>query len=52
MIVGYYHILAKDIDDAIEIAKGNPEFEYGVKARIEVRPIKVKEETTGFTYPK
>jgi hypothetical protein len=51
VIVGYYHILAKDIDEAIEIAKGNPEFEYGTSARIEVRPIKLKEETTGFTYP-
>ena len=49
--VGYYHILAKDMDEAIEIAKGNPEFEFGTTARIEVRPIKVKEETTGFTYP-
>jgi len=51
VIVGYYHILAKDIDEAIEIAKGNPEFEYGTSARIEVRPIKLKEETTGFIYP-
>ena len=50
VIVGYYHILAKDIDEAIEIAKGNPEFEYGTSARIEVRPIKLKEETTGFVY--
>ena len=49
--VGYYHILAKDIDEAIEIAKKNPEFEYGTTARIEVRPIKVKEEITGFVYP-
>ena len=49
--VGYYHIRAKNMDEAIEIAKGNPEFEYGTKARIEVRPIKTKEETTGYTYP-
>jgi hypothetical protein len=48
--VGYYHILAKDMDEAIEIAKGNPEFEFGTTARIEVRPLKVKEETTGFAY--
>src|SRR5579862_1660573 len=41
--VGYYHILAEDINDAIAIAKGNPEFEYGTTARIEVRPIKTKE---------
>ncbi len=51
VIVGYYHILAEDIDEAIEIAKRNPEFEYGATARIEVRPVKVKEETTGFVYP-
>ncbi len=49
--VGYYHIFAKDINDAINIAKANPEFEYGTTARIEVRPIKVKEEKTGYTYP-
>lgn len=52
VIVGYYHILAKDMEDAISIAKQNPEFEYGTTARIEVRPIKMKEETTGFVYPK
>ncbi|SFQ45355.1 Uncharacterized conserved protein [Pseudarcicella hirudinis] len=50
--VGYYHILAKDLDEAIEIAKRNPEFEYVSSARIEVRPIKTKEITTGFVYPK
>ncbi len=50
--VGYYHILAKDMDDAIAIAKGNPEFEYTITASVEVRPIKMKEEVTGFTYPK
>jgi len=49
--VGYYHILAKDMSEAIEIAKGNPEFEYGTTARIEVRPIKTKEESTNFIYP-
>ena len=51
VIVGYYHIRANDIDDAIAIAKGNPEFEYSTTARIEVRPIKMKEVTTGFVYP-
>jgi hypothetical protein len=50
--VGYYHILAKDIDDAIAIAKANPEFEFSATAKIEVRPIKMKEQTTGFVYPK
>lgn len=49
--VGYYHILAKDMNEAIEIAKGNPEFEYGTTARIEVRPIKIKEESTNYVYP-
>ena len=49
--VGYYHILAKDLDEAIQITKANPEFEFGKSARIEVRPIKVKEESTGFVYP-
>ena len=49
--VGCYHILAKDMSEAIEIAKGNPEFEYGTTARIEVRPIKTKEESTNFVYP-
>lgn len=51
VIVGYYHILADDLKDAIAIAKGNPEFEYGTTARIEVRPIKMKEESTGYAYP-
>jgi hypothetical protein len=50
--VGYYHILAKDMDEAVAIAKGNPEFAYNTTARIEVRPIKTKEETTNFVYPK
>ncbi len=49
--VGYYHIVAKDMKEAIEIAKGNPEFEYGTTARIEVRPIKTKEESTSYVYP-
>ncbi|HEV8514256.1 MAG TPA: YciI family protein [Cyclobacteriaceae bacterium] len=50
--VGYYHILAENIDDAIAIAKGNPEFEYTPTAKVEVRPIKAQEEKTGFVYPK
>src|SRR6185312_1166069 len=49
--VGYYHILAKDLQEAIELAKGNPEFEYTPSASIEVRPIKMKEKETGFVYP-
>jgi len=50
--VGYYHILANDIEDAINIAKGNPEFAFTKTARIEVRPIKMKEEATSYVYPK
>ncbi len=50
--VGYYHIVAKDITEAIEIAKENPEFEFHRTARIIVRPVKMQEETTGYAYPK
>ena len=49
---GYYHIRAENINDAIAIAKGNPEFEYSKTARVEVRPITEEEEGTGFVYPK
>jgi hypothetical protein len=49
--VGYYHILAADIGEAIKIAKDNPEFEYIPSATIEVREIKTKESETGFVYP-
>jgi hypothetical protein len=52
VIVGYYHIRATDLNEAVVIAKGNPEFEFGDTARIEVRPIKINEEETGFIYPK
>jgi len=51
VIGGYYHILASDAQEAISIAKANPEFEYNTDTRIEVRPIKTKEESTGFVYP-
>ena len=51
IIVGYYHILAKDMDEAIAIAQGNPEFAFVKSAKIEVRPIKTKE-STGYDYPK
>jgi hypothetical protein len=50
--VGYYHILADNLDEAVAIAKGNPEFEYTPTAKVEVRPIKTNEEKTGFVYPK
>ncbi len=49
--VGYYHIRASDIDEAISIARENPEFEFVPSASIEVRPIKMKEEQTDFVYP-
>ncbi len=39
VISGYYHLLAKDLEEAIEIAKQDPRFEEGIW-RIEVRPIK------------
>jgi hypothetical protein len=51
VIVGYYHVLAKDLDDAIAIAQRNPEFTHSTTARIEVRPIKTREESTGYVYP-
>jgi len=50
--VGYYHVTVNNIDEAIEIAKNNPEFAYVPSGSIEVRPIKVKEEKTDFVYPK
>ena len=49
--MGYYHIFANDITEAIAIAKDNPEFEYVVSASIEVRPVKTKETQTAFVYP-
>jgi hypothetical protein len=49
---GYYHIKARDMNDAIAIAKENPEFEYVTSASIEIHEIKTKEETTSFVYPK
>ncbi len=51
VIGGYYHILAKDIEEATEIAKANPEFSFNKNTLIEVRPVKMKEEDTGFVYP-
>jgi hypothetical protein len=49
--VGYYHIRADDMEEAIQIARNNPEFEYVASATIEVRPIKTKEADTQFVYP-
>jgi hypothetical protein len=39
VIVGFFHILANDLREAMKIAKANPLFEV-TKASIEVRPIK------------
>jgi len=50
--VGYYHIVANDADEAVAIAKRNPEFEYSTTARAEVRMIKGSEAKTGFVYPR
>ena len=49
--VGYYHLRAASLDEAIAIAKRNPEFQYTTTARIEVRPLKTNEPETGFDYP-
>ena len=51
IIVGYYHIQAGDMDEAMQIARRNPEFAYTKRARVEVRPIKTKEESTSYVYP-
>ena len=52
VIAGYYHLLAKDLDEAIELVKDNPEFVFSEQVRIEVRPIKMKEVTKDYVYPK
>lgn len=49
--LGFYHIRAEDLDEAVEIAKSNPEFIFSTTARIEVRPIKTSEATTSYEYP-
>jgi hypothetical protein len=51
ILVGYYHIMARDLDEAIAIAKDNPEFAFVKGAKIEVRPLKTAETTTGYQYP-
>ena len=43
VIAGYFHIVAKDIEEALKIAKANPIFEDGLGAKIEVRPIRIVE---------
>ena len=51
IMVGYYHIMANDLDDATAIAKRNPEFAFVKGARIEIRPVKMVEQSTNYTYP-
>jgi hypothetical protein len=51
ILVGYYHVLAKDIYEAIAIAKENPEFAFVKGAKIEVRPLKMVEQSTNYQYP-
>lgn len=50
--VGYYHLRARDMDEAVALAKQNPEFEHSSTAEVEVRMIKTEEASTGFVYPK
>jgi hypothetical protein len=40
VIAGYYHILAKDLREAVAIAKSAPQFDEERGWKIEVRPIK------------
>lgn len=39
VIVGYFHIVAADINEAVKIAKANPVFDE-TEATMEIRPIK------------
>jgi hypothetical protein len=48
---GYYLIRAADLGEAIGLAKQNPELVFNPGTRIEVRPLKMREEKTGFEYP-
>jgi hypothetical protein len=43
VIAGYFLILANNLEEAINIAKANPIYEDRLKARIEVRPVKMVE---------
>jgi len=40
VIAGYFHLLAKDINEAVEIAKANPIFQ-DIPTKIEVHPMKI-----------
>lgn len=39
VIAGYFHIVAKDMDEAVDIAKANPIF-MDIPTKIEVHPMK------------
>jgi hypothetical protein len=41
VIAGYFLVYAKDYEEAVAIARANPIYEDQLKARIEVRPIKM-----------
>jgi len=41
VIAGYFLILAKDMNEAVEIGRRNPIFESTSTARIEVRPVRL-----------
>jgi hypothetical protein len=49
--VGYYHVYAENLDEAMEVAQRNPEFKFKPSSSIEIRAIKMKEKSTGFKYP-
>lgn len=50
--VGYYHIISDSDDEAVEIARMNPEFDFVPSASVEIRPVKTIEEETNYVYPK
>ena len=41
VVAGYFLLEARDLDEAVQIARNNPVFESARNARIEVRPVKV-----------
>jgi hypothetical protein len=47
VIAGYFLIQARDLNEAVQIARNNPVFESATNARIEVRPIKILEGING-----
>ena len=47
VIAGYFLLQAKNLDEAVRIARNNPVFSSSPTARIEVRPVKVMEGING-----